>query len=105
MTDFRPISVCSMCYKLVSKILANRLKVLMPNLISRDQTGFIQGYTSLDSIIIIREIIHSMNFDSKGPSLMLLKVDIEKAYDNLNWFVILATLARMGFSYNMDFLS
>ena len=86
-----------MSYKIVSKILAKRLNYVLNNLISNEQSGFLSGRSPLDNIIAVQEMAHSINQDRSYPPRMILKVDIEKAYDSLNWNAILATFARMGF--------
>lgn len=96
-SDFRSISLCNVCYKIITKIMANRLRDVLDNLISREQSGFDLGRTPLDNIIATQEIMHSINQDRANPFRMLIKVDIEKAYDTLKCNAILAALARMGF--------
>lgn len=65
--DFRPISLCNVCYKIVSKILANRLKPLFPRLISREQSSFLIGRRPFDNIISLQEVTHSLNKDFRHP--------------------------------------
>ncbi|XP_039116442.1 uncharacterized protein LOC120251854 [Dioscorea cayenensis subsp. rotundata] len=96
-TDFRPISLCNVCYKLISKILAERLKVILPKLIGIEQSGFLEGRSTFDNIIAVHELAHSLEFDKSSPPRMLVKVDIDKAFDTVEWSTILATLRRMGF--------
>lgn len=59
-TNFRPISLCNVGFKIVTKIIANRLKIVLPNLISREQVGFISGRYPFDNIIALQEIVHSL---------------------------------------------
>lgn len=96
-SNFHPISLCNVCYKIVSKIMGNHLKDVLDNLISRQYSGFIPSHTLLDNIIDVQEIIPSTNQDRTKPTRMFIKVDFERAYDTLNWNAILATLARMNF--------
>lgn len=68
-SDFRPISLCNVCYKITAKILANRLRTVFPNLIGREQSGFIAGHCPIDNIFAVQEIAHSIEHDYKNPSL------------------------------------
>lgn len=95
-----PISLCDVCYKIILKILASRLEGNIRRLISREQSGFMPNRTPTNNIIAIQEIVHSINQDLSNPPRMIIKVDIEKAYDTLNWHVILANLIKMGFPSN-----
>ncbi|XP_039129019.1 uncharacterized protein LOC120265197 [Dioscorea cayenensis subsp. rotundata] len=96
-TDFRPISLCNVCYKIIAKILAIRIKNVLPKIIGRERCGFVSNRSPFDNIIALQEVVHSMDRDSKNPPRMLVKLDIEKAYDTLSWNAILATLYRMNF--------
>lgn len=79
-----PISLCDVCYKIILKILASCLEGNIRRLISREQSGFMPNRTPTDNIIAIQEIVHSINQDLSNPPRMIMKVDIEKAYDTLN---------------------
>lgn len=57
---FRPIALCNVIYKVISKVIANRLKLLLPQLISPEQLGYVEGRQILDGIILMHEIIHSL---------------------------------------------
>lgn len=96
-SDFYPISLCNVSYKIITKILANRLKNVIDYLIDREQCGFISGHSPVDNIIMVQELFHSLNQDKTIPPRMLINVDIKKVYDTLNWDVIFATLVRMNF--------
>lgn len=87
--DFRPIALCNVVCKLLSKMLANRIKPFLQNLISSEQSVFVQGRTIHDNILIANELVHTIS-KSKGKSpLVLLKLDIEKIFDSLSWDAIL----------------
>jgi hypothetical protein len=76
----------------------SRLKPLLPSLISPDKTFFVEGRQILNSIILMHELIHSLN-SSKKPG-MLIKLDLSKYFDSLNWNYIFNILASFGFSEN-----
>lgn len=95
--DFCSISLCNVCYKLIAKIFANRLKLVLPNLIGKEQSGFFQGRLVVDNIIAIQEGAHSLEHDFSNPPRMIVKIDIEKTYDTLSWKAIIATLTKMNY--------
>ncbi|KAA3472023.1 reverse transcriptase [Gossypium australe] len=91
-SQFRPISLCSVLYKLVMKVIANRFKVVLPKLISQEQAGFIAGWNIFDNIILAQEVIHSMRCNRTGRQWMAIKLDLEKAYDRVSWEFINTSL-------------
>ncbi|RVX11584.1 LINE-1 retrotransposable element ORF2 protein [Vitis vinifera] len=93
--DFRPISLVGGLYKLLAKVLANRLKKVMGKVVSSAQNAFVEGRQILDAALIANEAIDSML--KRKESGVLCKLDIEKAYDYLNWNFLLSVLQRMGF--------
>ncbi|KAA3479708.1 LINE-1 reverse transcriptase isogeny [Gossypium australe] len=80
-SQFWPISLCSIMYKLVMKVIANRFKVVFSNYSSPEQAGFIAGRNISDNVIIAQEVIHSMRSKKAGRKWMAIKLDLEKAYD------------------------
>lgn len=95
--NYRPIALCNVIYKLITKVIANRLKPLLPLLISPEQTDYVEGRQILDGIILSNEVIHSLKL-LKKPG-MLLKLDLSKAFDKLSWNYIQKMLLAFGFSF------
>ncbi|XP_061365840.1 uncharacterized protein LOC133309118 [Gastrolobium bilobum] len=92
MKQFRPIALCNSVYKGLSKILANKIKPLIGDLISPSQVNFIPKRNIQDNIIIVQELIHSMHRMKGKKSFFSIKIDLEKAYDKLNWEFIKSVL-------------
>jgi hypothetical protein len=95
MKDFRPISLVGGIYKIIAKVLANRLKGVLEKVISKTQSAFIEGRQILDPILIANETL-DCRLRSKEPGI-LCKLDVEKAYDHVNWDFLLYMLKRCGF--------
>lgn len=89
--------LCSIAYKVVSKILAGRLKMVLPKLISPFQAAFMPGQTIQDNAILGQEVLHSMKSKRGRKGWCAVKVDMEKAYDHMEWGFILKVLRLFGF--------
>ena len=93
---FRPIALCNAVYKVIAKLIAERLKKWLPIIISEEQGGFVAGRQILDGVVIAFEAIHSMA-TSKEQS-MFVKLDMAKAYDRVKWRFLQNILLNFGFS-------
>ncbi|GJY45302.1 RNA-directed DNA polymerase, eukaryota, reverse transcriptase zinc-binding domain protein [Tanacetum coccineum] len=94
--EFRPISLIGCQYKIIAKILANRLSLVIPSVIGEVQMAYIKGRQIIDGPLIVDEIISWAKKYKKR--LMFLKVDFEKAFDSLNWSFLFSIMEQMGFS-------
>jgi hypothetical protein len=83
--QFRPISLCNVNFKILTKVIVSRLKPMIPNMASKHQSSFISGRHITDTIVVAQEIIHSMRSMKGKKGFMAIKVDLEKAYDCLRW--------------------
>lgn len=99
--QFRPISCCTFLYKVISKIFVARLKDAMPDLISPMQSGFIQGRQIQDNLLIVQEAFHAINRPGAlGRNHSIIKLDMNKAYDRVEWKFLESSLLAFGFSTN-----
>ncbi|KAJ4784686.1 reverse transcriptase [Rhynchospora pubera] len=99
--DYRPISVGTILYRLMMKLVANRLRPHIKKVISHEQNAFLKGRNISDNIILVKEILHSFaqrNF--KGQNF-LLKVDINKAFDKLNWSFLQMAMKHLNIPWKI----
>ncbi|GKB25845.1 RNA-directed DNA polymerase, eukaryota, partial [Tanacetum coccineum] len=95
--DFRPISLIGCIYKVVTKVLANRLVSVIGDLVSDTQSAFIAGRQILDGPFILDEILNWCR--RKKNQVMFFKVDFAKAYDSVRWDYLLDVLEAFGFGH------
>ncbi|RVX18307.1 LINE-1 reverse transcriptase-like [Vitis vinifera] len=93
--DFRPISLLGGLYKLLAKVLANRLKKVIGKVVSIAQNAFVMGRQILDASLIANEVIDS--WQKRKEKGLICKLDIEKAYDSIKWNFLMKVLQKMGF--------
>ena len=88
-----------MIYKLVSKVLANRLKSILPSIISKNQSAFHAGRVITVNILMAFETLHYMKHHLDGKSsFMALKLDMCKEYDWVEWKYLELVMKRLGFT-------
>jgi len=92
---FRPISLCNSSYKILSKVIASRLKPFLPSLISENQGGFLANRHISDTILLVQEAIHSSQ--SRNEKGFVLKLDLANAFDRARHSFLFVALKKMGF--------
>lgn len=92
--DYRPISMVGCIYKILSKVLANRIKQHLPSIIGEAQAAFVGGKQILDGVLIANEAIHSWKHSTRGG--LILKLDFERAYDCVNWGFLVDMMGKVG---------
>lgn len=96
MGQFRPISCCNTLYKCIAKMLADRIKRVLGNLISPCQTAFVPGRRIGDNILLAQSLCRDYHLNFGGPRTAI-KMDIRKAFDTLSWDFLFTTLVKMQF--------
>ena len=99
-TDFRPISLCNVIYKVVSKCLVNRLRPVLNDIISPYQSAFIPGRMITDNALIAFKYIHHIK-QEKDPTrrYFAYKLDLSKAYDRVDWSYLKKMMQKLGFAH------
>ena len=84
--DYRPIALCNTRYKIIAKILSKRLRPHRHSLISPSQSAFVAGHSIADNVLITHEILHFLRQSkAKKYVAMVVKTDMSKAYDRIEW--------------------
>ncbi|CAN0918247.1 LINE-1 retrotransposable element ORF2 protein [Linum grandiflorum] len=100
MTQLRPISLYQVIYKIIAKILAARLSVPLSTIIGKHQNGFIKNRQITGNLIVAHEIMHFLRKKKSGNKFyMALKLDMEKAFDRIEWDYLFEALKKLGFHH------
>lgn len=97
-TKFRPISLCNVIYKIISKVVANRLKRILVVVINELQSAFVLGRLITNNVLVAFETMHCIDQRKKGKeALMAIKLNMSKAYDKVEWVYLEAMMRKIGF--------
>ena len=98
MTEFRPISLSNVIYKIIAKVLSNRLKAMLPQITAENQSAFLSERLITNNILVAFEIMHYLNNKREGKeSFMVIKLDMSKAFDRVEWGFVEAVMEKLGF--------
>ena len=96
--SYRPISLSNVLSRIISKVLSNRLKKILPHIISMSQSAFLPDRLITDNVLVSFETMHCINQRSKGKEgLMAIKLDMSKAFDRIEWFCLERIMEKLGF--------
>ncbi|XP_074305703.1 uncharacterized protein LOC141640924 [Silene latifolia] len=98
--DFRPIACCNVLYKIISKVICNRMANILPEIISANQSAFIKVREIVDNILICQDLVRLYNRKSCSPRC-IMKIDLKKAYDSIEWQFIEQMLLALKFPPKM----
>nr|GEX42583.1 hypothetical protein [Tanacetum cinerariifolium] len=98
--DYRPISCCNVLFKCITKIISNRIKECLKVFISPNQSAFVPDKRIYDNILLTQELMHNYHLD-RGSPRCAFKVDIQKAYDTVDWVFLKQVLLAFGFHEKM----
>ncbi|GAA0143480.1 hypothetical protein LIER_04153 [Lithospermum erythrorhizon] len=98
MSDFRPISLSNIVAKIIGRVMTNRLRLILMHIIFEIQSAVLPGHIISDNILIAHELLHHISYKANSKnSLIALKLDMSKAYDQVEWSFLKAIMLKLGF--------
>ncbi|KAA3467844.1 reverse transcriptase [Gossypium australe] len=98
-TQFRPISLCNVLYKLMAKVIANRLRIVMDKCIDLTQSAFVPKRLISDNVLLAYELRHTLKHKRGEKGFMAVKLDISKAYDRVEWNFVEEVIKKLRFDW------
>ncbi|KAA3453752.1 reverse transcriptase [Gossypium australe] len=100
LVNFRPISLCSVLYKIVAKTIANKMQNVIGLCIDEVQSAFVPGHLIIDNVLLAYDILHTFRQKRTGKKgYMTVKLDMSKAYDRVEWNFVKEMMPKMGFAH------
>ena len=99
--NYKPISLCNTVYKIVTKIIVACLRPYLEKLVSPLQTAFVLGRKGIDNTVIVQELLNSISKKKGGTGYMVVKIDMDKVYDKLEWSFIREVLTKIKLLQNL----
>lgn len=96
--NFRPTSLCNVIYKIASKVLANRLKCVLLDIISDEQSAFVPGLLINDNVLVAYECMHTIRKQKANTPFFCSENSMMKVYDRVEWTYLKAVMCKLGFS-------
>jgi hypothetical protein len=98
--DFRPISLCTVIYKVIAKCMVNRLRPILGDIVSINQSAFVPGRLITDNALVAFECLHFIEHNTNQENnFCAYKLDLSKAYDRVDWDFLRKVMQRLGFSH------
>jgi hypothetical protein len=98
--EFRPISLCTVVYKVIAKCMVNRLRPILGDIVSINQSAFVPSRLITDNALVAFECLHFIEQNTNmSKNFCAYKLDLSKAYDRVDWDFLKKVMQRLGFSH------
>ncbi|WOL07964.1 hypothetical protein Cni_G16714 [Canna indica] len=99
--EFRPIALCNILYKILAKVILNRIRPVLEKVISSAQSAFMPNRLIQDNIFVVAEVVNSIHGSKAMKPYILVKIDLQKAYGRVSWMALYAVMKKLKFPQKM----